>query len=106
MKPIRPRPMDLDAAESVAIAGLQYLAEEPSRLGRFLALTGVGPAELRAQAGAPHMLAAVLEYLLGNESDLLSFTANSGVTPESVTPAWDRLVLEAARLSREPGAPA
>ena len=101
MKAPRPQPMSLEKAEAVAIAGLSFLAEDTGRLGRFLALTGVGPAELKAEAGTPHMLAAVLEHLLGNESDLLSFTANAGIDPESVTPAWDRLVLEAARLSRE-----
>ena len=45
--------MDQEEAEAIALSALAFLAEEPERLGRFLALTGMGPAELRAQAGAP-----------------------------------------------------
>lgn len=105
MKTSRPQLMSLERAETIAIAGLGFLAGDAERLGRFLVLTGVGPAELKAEAGSPHMLAAVLEHLLGNESDLLSFTANAGIAPEAVTPAWDCLVLEAARRSRAGSAP-
>lgn len=102
---MRQKPITLDDAERLAIAALSFLAEDTSRLGRFLALTGVGPAELMASAGSPQMLAAVLEHLLGNESELLSFTANAGIDPERVVPAWDRLVLEAARQTHG-GSPA
>jgi Protein of unknown function (DUF3572) len=41
------------AAESLAIAALAFLAAEPGRLGRFLALTGIGPESIRAAAHQP-----------------------------------------------------
>ena len=99
MKRPDPRRIDLDAAERIGIAGLGFLADDPARLA-FLATTGLGPAELRAEAGSPGMLGAVLEYLLGDETQLLAFTANAGINPEQIQPAWDMLVLEAARRSR------
>jgi hypothetical protein len=51
----RPRTsLDLEAAETIAIAGLAFLAEDARRLGRFLAETGVGPEELRENVRAAH----------------------------------------------------
>ena len=97
----RPRTsLDLEAAETIAIAGLAFLAEDARRLGRFLAETGVGPEELRENARAPRMLLAVVEHLLGDESLLLVFTTSAGIAPESVVPAYDLLALEAARRER------
>lgn len=95
------RRFDLEAAEGMAIAALAFLAEDATQLGHFLSLTGLGPAELRAEAGTPRMLAAVLEHMLGDEALLLTFTANCGYQPDDVTPAWDALVYEAARAGRE-----
>ena len=92
--------VDLDEAETIAIAGLAFLAEDARRLGRFLALTGVGPEELRETARAPRMLLAVVEYLLGDESLLLVFTTSAGIAPERVIPAYDLLAREAARRER------
>lgn len=92
---------DLEAAEGMGLAALGFLAEDAARLGHFLSLTGLGPAELRAEAGSPRMLAAVLEHILGDEALLLTFSANSGYRPDDVTPAWDALVYEAARAGRQ-----
>ena len=47
------------AAESLAITALAFLAAEPERLGRFLALTGIGPESIRAAAHQPQFLLAV-----------------------------------------------
>jgi hypothetical protein len=92
--------LDLDEAETIAIAGLAFLAEDARRLGRFLALTGVGPEELRENARTPRMLLAVVEYLLGDESLLLVFATSAGIAPERVVPAYDLLAREAARRER------
>jgi Protein of unknown function (DUF3572) len=92
----QPKPQ-LPQAELLAIAGLHYLADDGERLGRFLTLTGIGPADLRAAAGEPHLLAAVLEYLLGDEPLLLAFCANGGQSADDVQHAWDLLVREDAR---------
>ena len=79
--------LTLEAAEGIAAQGLAFLAEEPVRLSRFLALTGLTPVQVRAQAATPQFLAAVLEHLTGDESLLLVFAANSSVAPETLAPA-------------------
>ena len=79
--------MTVPDAEALALRALGFLAAEPERLEPFLAATGLGPANLRAAAGEPHFLAAVLDYLSGTESLLLEFSENLSVNPESVTRA-------------------
>ena len=59
----RPGPVTSEEAEAIAVTALGFLAAEPSRLARFLALTGVEPAELMADAGRPAMQASILEHL-------------------------------------------
>ena len=77
--------MDLEAAETIAIAGLAFLAEDARRLGRFLAETGVMAGRLHKNARAPRVLLAVVEHLLGTTGSLLLvFTTSAGIAPESV----------------------
>jgi hypothetical protein len=83
----RQAPGTLEAAEAIALQGLAFLAEEPQRLQRFVMVTGLDPAELRARADTPEFLAAVLEHLAGDESLLLVFTAGHGIAPEAIAPA-------------------
>jgi hypothetical protein len=78
-------------AEAIALQGLAFLAEEPGRLQRFAAATGLDLGELRARADNPELLAAVLEHLAGDESLLLVFAASRGIAPESIAPAIRRL---------------
>lgn len=87
--------MDRARAEEIGIAALGFLAEEPARLGRFLSLSGMSPAELTAQAAEPHMLAAILAYVLNDESLLLVFAAEKQIDPEHVGPA--QMLLEGGR---------
>ena len=102
MPPKQPKlaKMDVEAAEWVGIHGLSFLASDMPRLGRFLSLTGIGPAEIAANKDEPSFLASVLEYMLGDEPLLLEFAANNSLPPENVQTAWDILTLEAARRSR------
>ena len=79
--------LSLEAAESMAAQGLAFLAEDPARLSRFLAVTGLTPDQIREQVNAPQFLAAVLEHLAGDESLLLVFAANAMIAPEMITPA-------------------
>jgi hypothetical protein len=73
--------------EELAVAALGYLAAEPDRLDRFLALSGLGPHNLRAAAGDPGFLAAVLDYVLGDEPLLIGLAAERGVAPERIAAA-------------------
>jgi hypothetical protein len=74
-------------AQAIAIEALSFLAGDPERLGRFLAVTGLGPENLRAAAAGPGFLAQVLHYLAQDEALLLAFAANGGHRPERVSQA-------------------
>jgi hypothetical protein len=76
-----------DDAASLAIAALGFLAADEERLGRFLALTGLGPESLRSAAGQPDFLAGVLTHLMEDEPLLLAFAAEAGQRPERVARA-------------------
>ncbi len=78
-------------AQTLGLTALGFLAEDAPRLGRFLALTGIGPDQLRSAADAPETLLAVLDHLLGDESLLLLFAASRGVAPETLVPARETL---------------
>jgi uncharacterized protein DUF3572 len=91
----RPDPKEqLDAACKLAIAALSFIASEPERLGRFLALTGIGPESIRAAAREPGFLLGVLDHLTGDETLLVTFANENDVDPEDVGRA--REVLAAA----------
>jgi len=86
-----------EAAEMLAIQALGFIAAEPQRLRRFLDMTGIEAAEIRAAARAPRFLAGVLEHMLADESLLLAFTAEAGIDPAEVArarsligPDWER----------------
>jgi hypothetical protein len=82
------------AATELAIAALTFIAEEPERLGRFLALSGIGPESLRAAAREPGFLLGVLDYLLGDETLLLTFAEQGAIDPADVAAARDVLAGE------------
>ena len=87
-----------EAAEAVGVQALAYLADDPERLGRFLALSGLGPETIRAAAHDASFLAGVLEYMIGDEALLVAFAERLGAAPERVVeaqamlagPSWER----------------
>jgi hypothetical protein len=76
-----------EAAETLAIQALAFLAGEPEHLGRFLAITGIGPEGIRSAAREPQFLAGVLEYITGDEPLLLSFATQIGIDPADLARA-------------------
>lgn len=93
---IKSQTPSLETAEILALKGLDFLAQDSDRLGRFIALTGIGPERLRSDAGTPAVLAGVLDYILSDESTLLVFCSMNTLAPEEVAPAH-RLLVEAAQ---------
>ncbi|MGH6846508.1 MAG: DUF3572 domain-containing protein [Methylocella sp.] len=89
--PAKPPQLTKSAAESIAIEGLTFLAGNPGRLDRFLALSGLGLDNLRAAAGEPQFLAAILDHLASDERLLLAFAANTGHAPATIAKARDIL---------------
>ena len=86
-----------NTAESLAIQALAYLAEEPERLGIFLAASGVEPDTIRQAAADPAFLAGVLDHVASSEELVLAFAAQADIAPEDVERAraalggvWER----------------
>ena len=87
----KPVPMRLEAAEGLAIQALTFIAGDSERLGRFLAVTGIGPAEIRAASREPSFLAGVLEYLVSDERLAAAFAAEAGCEPADLAKAHTSL---------------
>lgn len=86
--------LSAEAAEELAISALSYLAGNPDALGRFLSLSGIGPADLRAAARESGFLTGVLEFFLADESLLLSFVEEARIRPTMVAAAHHALAGE------------
>lgn len=81
----------LDAAEALAIQALTFIAADGERLGRFLAVTGIGPAEIRAAAREPRFLAGVLDYLASDERLAAEFSTEAGFGRSDIAKAYAAL---------------
>ena len=82
--PLRSSAARRELAEGLAIEALGFLAGDPERLSRFLDLSGLTPETLREAANQPGFLGAVLDYLAGDESLLVTFAANGGHDPAAI----------------------
>jgi len=78
----------------LALRALAWTLSDAARAARLLALTGLTPDGLRAGAGAPAVLAAVIAFLEGNEADLVACAEAIGMPPHALIAA--RAQLEAA----------
>ena len=65
----------------LALSALAWTLGEPARAARLLALTGLEPADLRARAAEPAVLAATIGFLAAYEPDLLACAAALEVEP-------------------------
>jgi uncharacterized protein DUF3572 len=87
-----------EVAEIVAIQALNFLAGDPTRLGRFLAETGIGPSNLRAAAAEAPFLSSVLDFILRDDTTVKAFAKASNIDPTHVAaareilgdPRWER----------------
>lgn len=86
--------LDRAAAEVVALRALAFIAAEPARLDRFLALSGLSAAEIRTQAGEPAFLGGVLDFLLSDDGLVLAFVEEAGLACD--TPLKARSLLPGA----------
>jgi hypothetical protein len=77
-------PISHSSAESLAVEALSFLAQDSERLGRFLAVTGMGPEMIRKAAADPGFLAGVLDHIASDEPLLLAFAQHAAVDPRSV----------------------
>ena len=80
-----------EAAEALSVQALSFIAADAERLGRFLAVTGIGPAEIRAAAREPRFLAGVLEFLVSDHKLAAEFAAEAGYSPGDLAKAHTAL---------------
>jgi len=74
-------------AVATALGALAWTLGEPARAARLLDLTGLAPADLRARADEPAVLAAVIGFLEAHEPDLVACAGAIGTTPERLLAA-------------------
>jgi len=87
-----------EVAEIVAVQALSFLAEDPGRLGAFLAESGIGPDTLRTAAADPHFLAHVLDFVMRDDATVKAFASASQLHPTNIAaahqalndPKWER----------------
>ncbi len=70
-----------EAAETLALDALGWLAADEGRLAGFLAAAGIAPRDLGARAAQPEVLAAVLDHILGDEAAVLGAARDLGIPP-------------------------
>lgn len=75
----------------VALGALAATLADPRRAERLLALTGIGPDDLRERAGDADLLAAVLRFLENHEPDLVEIAQMIGVKPGDLVAAREAL---------------
>ena len=71
--------MDRAKAEALALQALGWLAGQDELIGGFLMHGGLAPADLRARAADPEMLASVLDFLLLEDAHVMGFCDAQGI---------------------------
>ncbi|HMT44588.1 MAG TPA: DUF3572 domain-containing protein [Chakrabartia sp.] len=87
----QPETIDDDGATQLALKALVWTLQDDRRADRLLALTGLDPADLRARAGDPAVLGAVIQFLQSHQPDLIACADSIGVPPEHMILAGERL---------------
>ncbi len=78
-------------ADVIGLQALAHVIGDPDMGPRFLALTGLDPAALRARAGEPALLAEVIGFLAARESDLVAAAEALGVPAAALAGAGETL---------------
>ncbi|HWK34833.1 DUF3572 domain-containing protein [Sphingomonas sp.] len=84
-------PADDTNDAAIALQALAWTLGDPARAERLLAVTGLTPAALRAGAGEPATLAAVLGFLEAHEPDLVACAAATDTNPATLVAVRHRL---------------
>lgn len=76
---------------TVALMALSWILQDQVLTDRFIALTGLFPDDLRASLGETGTQGAILDFLAGNDGDLLAAADGLGLKPERIVAARDAL---------------
>jgi Protein of unknown function (DUF3572) len=88
--PPRPPRLEVDP-EALALQALAHIAGDEALLPRFLDLSGLDPASLRARAADPAVLGGVLDFVLGDERLVNELAGLFELAPESFARARRKL---------------
>jgi hypothetical protein len=83
--------MTPDAAETLALRALVFIADDEKRLQFFVNASGLSATDLRSEAGNPAFLSGVLDHLLADEALLIAFCEAEEIEP--TVPARARMAL-------------
>jgi hypothetical protein len=73
-----------EAAETIALKALAYLANSPDDMARFVNVSGIATESLRSRAAEPEFLAAVIDFLLTDDSLLMGFCATESLDSRQI----------------------
>jgi LPS sulfotransferase NodH len=79
--------MNNDYAEGIAADALSFIAADATRLARFLDLSGLTPASIRAASREAGFLVGVLDYIDADQALLKAFADATGIDPATVAKA-------------------
>ncbi len=88
--PIRMKPPEFDP-ETLALRVLAHIAMDEDLMPRFLTLTGLDLAGLKARAADPALLGGVLDFALYDDVLLLRLAGELEVAPEAFAKARRKL---------------
>ncbi|MGC6399885.1 DUF3572 domain-containing protein [Sphingomonas sp. FW199] len=71
----------------IALHALAWVLGDSGRATRFVDLTGLDPETIRARAGDPVLLAAVIDHLCAHEPDLLACADAIHQSPDALVRA-------------------
>ena len=81
-------------AHTIALAALAATLTDERRARRFLDVTGIETDELRARAGDPSLLSALIGFLEAHEPDLVAVSEQIGLKPDELVAAGRSLEIE------------
>ena len=86
-----PPKLSVEDAAAVALRALAFIAGNDALLSAFVALTGCGLDDIKTRMAENSFLGAVLDFLLGDEAQLMAFVEAEGLHPETPMLARHRL---------------
>jgi hypothetical protein len=76
--------MTPQTAEIIAFKALAFLVNSPDSMARFLDLSGLDAATLRARAEEPEMLSSIIDFLLRDEELVVRFCSEESIPARDV----------------------
>lgn len=84
--------LDFDEAATIGLRALVWVLSDPELAARMIATTGLDAVDLRARAGEPALLAALLSFLEAYEPNLIACAGALDTSPGQLVAA--RMLLE------------